>query len=133
MFKYTNKSRTKANFIRFCRAGVYWTKSNIRKTTVLRNFTPRETTVARGSPAPPEPGNSERPFLQPHNFRAIRLAACPFGPPQKPKPDFSHRKKIRLRPEKLFISINAFIRNQSKSSHSAAGSVAVIFTPFEPT
>ena len=89
-------------------------KSNIRKTTVLRNFTPRETTVARGSPAPPEPGNSERPHLPPHNFRAICLAACSFGPPQKPEPDFSLRKKIRLRPEKTFYFDQRFYSKSIK-------------------
>ena len=88
--------------------------SNIVKTTVPRNSTPTETTGARGSPAPPEPGNSERPFLQPHNFRAIRLAACSFGPPQKPKPDFSHRKKIRLRPEKTFYFDQRFYSKSIK-------------------
>ncbi len=57
-------------------------------------------------------------------------------------PSVRHKNRSRTFPtgkrsgsdlKKLFISINAFIRNQSKSSHSAAGSVAVIFTPFEPT
>ena len=57
-------------------------------------------------------------------------------------PSVRHKHRSRTFPsgkrsgsdlKKLFISINAFIQNQSKSSHSAAGSVAVIFTPFEPT